>query len=483
MPADATTDLELLYEPAHVLAERIRRRELSPLELMDLCLARIEQVDPLINAFVALRADEARAEAQAMGDALARGEDPGPLAGLPLGVKDLEDAAGLPTTHGSVPWKDHMPEQDSTLVARLKAAGAIVLGKTNTPEWGWTAMTKNLLFGPTRNPWNPERTPGGSSGGSAAAVASGMVPLATASDGGGSIRIPACFCGLFGLKPTYGRIPEGPGEPMLRFSQTASKGAVTRSVRDTAMFLDSSVGYQWEDSDSLPHPGYSYVERLENLPRDLRIAWSPTLGYARVEPDVLAQQLQAVEAFRELGYTVEEIDDALPAHTARDRGLLAGIELYCWIYEEMDSRPDDFGRAMLADTKRCGDDLTAGRFARLHRRRHEANAALNRIFERYDLLLTPQLPIEAFGAKGPFPDQIDGQPIERATDAVAFTFPYNLSGLPAASVPAGESKNGLPVGLQIGAAKFRDDLVLQAAYAYEQARPWADRLPRETPGV
>src|SRR5580765_1518982 len=220
---------DLAFTPAHALAAAVRRRELSPVAVVEATLARIARVDPAINAFVALRADAALAEARALGERIARGEDPGPLAGVPFGVKDLEDLAGLPTTHGSVPFREHVAKRDSTQVARLRRAGAIAIGKTNAPEFGYTAFTKNRLFGVTRNPWNVARTPGGSSGGSAAAVAAGLVPLATASDGGGSVRIPACYVGAFGMKPTFGRIPRGPFD-FRDWIDTVSYGPLTRCV-------------------------------------------------------------------------------------------------------------------------------------------------------------------------------------------------------------------------------------------------------------
>src|SRR3990170_4347777 len=209
---------ELWFKPACELAEAIQAKELSPVELMEASLQRIDQVNPVLNAFIAMRPEEALADARATADRIARGEDAGPLAGLPFGVKELEDAEGFPSTHASVPFKDEYPERDSVQVERLKKAGAIVLGKTNAPEFGYTASTKNLLFGVSRNPWNPERTPGGSSGGASAAIASGMVPLATGSDGGGSIRIPACWTGCFGHKPSVQqagmRMEQPPSEPV-----------------------------------------------------------------------------------------------------------------------------------------------------------------------------------------------------------------------------------------------------------------------------
>src|SRR3990170_2019291 len=258
---------ELWFKPAWELASAIGAKELSPVELMEACLDRIDQVNPLLNAFIAMRREEALAEAGATADRIARGEAAGPLAGLPFGVKELEDAAGFPSTHASLPFKDNYPQRDSVQVERLKKAGGIMLGKTNSPEFGYTAFTKNLLFGVSRNPWNPERTPGGSSGGASAAIASGMVPLATGSDGGGSIRIPACWTGTFGLKPSFGRVPMGPFQ-MLGWVDASVFGPITRTVRDAAMYMDCVIGTSEKDPNSLPHPGYSYVDIVERLPKD-----------------------------------------------------------------------------------------------------------------------------------------------------------------------------------------------------------------------
>src|SRR5439155_22819553 len=268
----------LAFEPAHALAAAIRRGELAAVELMEATLERISWLNPTLNAFVALRAEEALADARALGERIARGDDPGPLAGLPFGVKDLEDVAGLPTTYGSVPFRTHVAARDSTQVARLRRAGAIPVGKTNTPEFGYTAFTKNRVFGVTRNPWNVSRTPGGSSGGSAAAIAGGLVPLATASDGGGSVRIPASYTGCFGMKPTFGRIPRGPFE-FRDWIDTVSYGPLTRTVGDAALFLDAVVGPDPRDPDSLAHPGYSYVERPESPPPRLRVALRAPPGH------------------------------------------------------------------------------------------------------------------------------------------------------------------------------------------------------------
>ncbi len=471
---------DLAFRPAWQLAEDVRHGRLSPTALVQSCLSRIDALNPTLNAFVALRRDDALEEAAALQRAIVAGKRLGPLAGLPVGVKDLEDVAGLPTTYGSVPFKDYRPVKDSVQVARLKAAGAIIVGKTNTPEFGYTALTKNLLFGVTRNPWNVERTPGGSSGGSSAAIASGMVPLVTASDGGGSIRIPACYVGAFGLKPTLGRIPVGPliaaPAPMLSWIDTVCYGPLTRTVRDAALFLDVVAGPDPADPETLPAPGISYVDTLEALPARLRIAVSPGLGYARVQHDVWREVEAAIDVFRRLGHRVEVIDDVFP-DLGVEWALVSAAENYGVLGEEtIERHRGDWGRAFYEGLQR-GKEIGPEFIARAQRKRAALHAVLARIFAEYALLLTPTLPTEAFRAAGPFPDAIDGVPITSALGAVAFTYPFNFSGHPAASVRAGFTDAGLPAGLQIVGPRFRDDLVLQASYAYEQVRPWNDHWP------
>ena len=304
-------DLDLDFAPAHELAALVRSRELSPVELMERSLARIEALNPSLNAFVQLDAEGALGEARALEQRLAGGEEAGPFAGLPLGVKDLENAAGFVTTRGSRLYRDNRVDFDDAHVARLKAAGAIVVGKTNTPEFGHIPFTDNELFGATRNPWNLERTPGGSSGGSSAALASGMVPLATASDGGGSIRIPACYTGLYGLKPSQGRTPIAP-RPMPTWLSISCYGPLTRCVRDAAIYLDVVAGPHPADPESLPAPDVSYAGTLEEPLPKLRIAFNETLGVTRVQRDVLREVRTAAEAFAAMGHEVEETHDTIP---------------------------------------------------------------------------------------------------------------------------------------------------------------------------
>ncbi len=460
---------ELHYLPAHELAGLIRKREVKPSELLESCLARIERLNPKLNAFVAMRAEEAMAEARALEEKIGRKQEVGQLAGLPLGVKDLEDAAGLPTSLGSLPFKNNRPEHDSVQVSRLRAAGAIVLGKTNAPEFGYTGFTKNLVFGVTRNPWNPDRTPGGSSGGSSAAMASGMVPLATGSDGGGSVRIPACYAGCYGLKPSFGRIPHEPMLGMQGWNDVSVLGPLTRTVRDAAMYMDAVVGYHPADPDSLPHPGISYQAVLERLPKKLRIAFHPDFNQL-IQRDVAREVAKAASTFKDLGHQVDEIDDEVP-QTSEAWMRLSGTQGLAMLHEYFEKYRDQFGRAFLSGTETAAR-ITWQHYGKAYRQRAAFNRWLEGIFARYDLLVTPTLPTEAFGAKGPPPSEINGTPLRDPLGAIVFTYPINLSGHPAASVRAGFTDAGLPCGLQIVAERHREDLVLQASYAYEQARPW-----------
>jgi len=458
------------------LSGLVRAGDISPRESVEAALARIDEVNPELNAFVHVCAERARDEARVQERALAAGESIGPLAGVPLGVKDLEDVEGLPTSFGSLAWRNYVAPRDSVQVSRLRAAGAIVVGKTNTPEFGYTGFTKNRVFGISRNPWNAERTPGGSSGGSAAAIAARMVPLATASDGGGSVRIPACFVGAFGLKPSFGRIPLGP-EPhhMLRWVDTVHQGPLTRSVRDAALFLDVAAGYHPADPNSLPAPSGSYLDCLQQpLPRHTRIAFSPDLGYARVDPQVRREVLAAVDVFARLGHEVEQISTVFP-DVGRGWAYASGAEVYAELAREVAGKEHELGKGFWSGTV-AASHLSVVETGDIQRERFALNEVLARLFDRYDLLLTPTLPTAAFAAEGPLPSIVDGQPLESPLHAVAFTYPFNFSGHPAASVRAGFTDNGLPVGLQIVAERHRDDLVLRAAAAYDNERPM-DRWP------
>jgi Asp-tRNA(Asn)/Glu-tRNA(Gln) amidotransferase A subunit family amidase len=464
------TDTSLVELPLHELTARVQAGEISPVEAVTASLDRIEALNPRINAFVHVCRDRALAEAAAQEKALLAGEPAGPLAGVPFGVKDLEDVAGLPTSHGSSAFAGKLAEVDSVHVARLRAAGAICVGKTNTPEFGYTAFTKNLPFGVTRNPWDLERTPGGSSGGSAAAIAARMVPMATASDGGGSVRIPACYVGAFGLKPSFGRVPIGDSAiRMLRWADTVHYGPLTRSIYDAALMLDVMAGPHPSDPDSLPAPLVPYEDCIEEeLPR-LRIAFSPDLGYARVDDEVMREVRSAVEVFRTLGHDVTEIATEFP-DVGRAWAYLAGSEVYAELASLVAGREHLLGRGFWQGTL-ATSELTPMQMGDIQRERFELNRVLWSLFDEYDLLLTPTLPTVAFGAAGPFPSEVGGEPAASPLGAIAFTYPFNMSGHPAATVRAGITASGLPAGLQIVAPRHRDDRVLQAACAYDRIRP------------
>ena len=464
---------DLLRLPLTDLVHRLGRRELSPVELMRVTLARIAATHEQLNAFVALRDESALlADARLAEARIARGEAR-PLEGVPLGVKDLEDACGLVTTHGSLPFKNNLAERDSLQVERLRAAGAIVVGKTNAPEFGWTAITKNLLFGETRNPWRLDRTPGGSSGGSSAAIAAGVVAMATASDGGGSVRLPATFTGCFGLKPSFGRIPHGPDALWVTID-TAGHGPLTRTVEDAALHLDVTVGEHPLDPSSLPHPGVSYRSVLRQLKPNCRIGFSPDLGYAVVQSDVAETVETAALVFQELGHSLEIVKGG-PPELGRDWGFANAFESAAKLHALLPEHEGEFGRQFIAGVKQ-GWQMTPERWAAAQRRREELNRWCADVFARYDLLLTPTAPYDPPPAKGPFPTELEGRRLALASVA-GFTIPFNLSWHPAATVRAGFSKAGLPVGLQIVGPRHRDDLVLQAAFAFEQARPWAHQWP------
>jgi aspartyl-tRNA(Asn)/glutamyl-tRNA(Gln) amidotransferase subunit A len=456
-------------------ADAVRRGETSALDVVEACLARIEAGNDALNAFVFLEPDGARARALEIDELVSKGHDPGPLAGVPFGVKDLEDCAGMPTSHGSLLFAERGPVGvDSVHVRRLRAAGAVPLGKTAAPEFGTLHFTKTKAFGVTRNPWDTERTPGGSSGGSAAAVASGMVPFCTASDGGGSTRIPASFSGLFGLKPSQGRIPLPHGTD----SQTAVVGALTTSVADSARHLAVTAGPDDHDRTSLPPAAVDYERAVDELDvSGLRVLWSADLGLAAVDPEV-----------REIAGSAAEALIAAAELRRVDRGVQFTDPVRVWLssgafdlWLSIDHRDDWPGRADdFTFYVRQGLEQTAERtvqsLAGSKKRRWQFEDEVADLFEDIDVLLTPTTAVPAFPAGGPPPAEIDGRAVDGAM-SVPFTMLANLCWNPAGSVPAGLTSDGLPVGLQIVCRRHRDDQVLRLARIFEQARPWPKRAP------
>jgi Asp-tRNA(Asn)/Glu-tRNA(Gln) amidotransferase A subunit family amidase len=465
---------ELLELTLVELTAALRARRASAVELVEAVLERIEETHDDLNAVVAMHDQpQLLAAARAADERILRGEAR-PLEGVPLGVKDLEDARGLITSQGSLPFKDHVAKRDSTQVARLRAAGAIVIGKTNAPEFGHAAITKNLVYGVTRNPWNLERTPGGSSGGSAAALVSGVLPLVTASDGGGSIRIPASFTGAFGLKPSFGRVARGPAERWTS-DDTACYGPLAKTVEDAALFLDQVVGPSSRDPKSLPHPGISYAEALaRGLSEGLRIAYSPDLGRAVVQSDIAQTVVDAARVFEKLGHGVEVIQGG-PPPVGQEWGLLSAFEMAAELHHLLPSHEESFGRGFLRGVK-AGWDMTPEILGKAGRARMQLSEWCAEVFSAFDLLITPTIPFDPPPAKGPYPSETEGRS-QPAWAIASFTIPFNLSWHPAATVRAGMSNAGLPVGMQIVGPLHRDDLVLQAAHAFERERPWHPNWP------
>ena len=464
---------EWLQRSVTELVAHLEARELSAEELMRATLARIEATQPSLNCFTSMRDEEVLlAEARKADGRIAAG-DARVLEGIPLGVKDLEDVEGMVTSYGSVPFKDNRASHDSIQTGRLRAAGAIVVGKTNAPEFGYTAISKNLLFGASCNPWNLDRTPGGSSGGSSAGIAGGVISLATASDGGGSVRIPASVTGCFGLKGSYGRIPTGP-HGLWVMDDTAVHGPLTRSVADAALHLDVAAGPHPLDPNSLPAVGFSYRECLDDLPSGLRAAFSPDLGYAVVQSDVAEVVENAAALLPELGIPLDRVEGG-PPEPGGAWGLSGSWELLAELHSLLPEQEEDFGRSFIQGVK-AGSRMNPERWGNMRRLRSAINSWCADFFERYDILLTPTVPYDAPPARGPFLAELEGRR-QPGANFGSFTMPFNLSWHPAATVRAGLSSAGLPVGLQIVGPRHRDDLVLQVARAFERHTGCFDTWP------
>jgi aspartyl-tRNA(Asn)/glutamyl-tRNA(Gln) amidotransferase subunit A len=449
----------------------IRSGELSAEDLTRQCLDAIERENGYLNAFVFIDKEHALASAKEVDRLVLDGHDDelGPLAGVPFGVKDLEDCAGMPTTRGSR-WFANGPSKtsDSIHVGRLRKAGAIPIGKTATPEFGAWAYTASPLLGVTRNPWDLTRTPGGSSGGSAAAVSNGMVPFATASDGGGSIRTPASFTGLVGLKCTYGRIPTF-GDTHV--AQNSVVGSLTTNVFDTALLLDVMAGPDDRDRTSLPWPNLSYVAAIDTVDlSSCRVSWSSDLGFAVVDPRVSALCHDAAHDFvAALGASLVELpitlDDYIATYvTIEGVDKFVGVDRDLWEnhLDDLDPRSAPGWSAMRERTLPWAAQIEATRRDLVHQ--------VAEVFDDVDFIVTPMSSMPPFAAEGPMPTEIAGVEVHGGM-SVVLAMLANLVNLPAISLPAG-LVDGLPVGLQVIAPRFREDLLLAAAARYETRRPW-----------
>ena len=464
---------EIIYMPAVEMATAIREKRLSPVEVVDAVLDRIDKLNPRLNAYCTLMAEGARRQAEEAENLVIKGEELRPLHGVPVSIKDLIFTKGVRTTFGSRIYENFIPDADNIVVERLKAAGAIVMGKTNTPEFGFMGVTDNHLFGPTRNPWNLDRHAGGSSGGAAAAVVAGMGPLAVGSDGGGSIRIPSSFCGAFGLKPSYGRVPRGPGLP--DWQTLSHTGPITRTVTDAALMMEAIAGRDDRDINSLPETRLEYLSFLGGDLKGLRVGWSPDLGYALVDPEVLAITTTALGVFESLGAGVEDAGLEL-GNQGRTFSIIWGVTIASEVADKLEKWRDMMNPQLVQMVER-GINVRAIDYAYAAQARKEFWSTIQPLFEKYDVLLTPATAVPAFDVSTYQVTEIAGIKGTPALDWTPFTYPFNFTGQPAASVPCGWTEEGLPVGLQIVGRRFADATVLKVAAAFERAAPWADKHP------
>lgn len=459
-------DVDFQRQSVVELAEAVRSGQVAARELAAHALARIESCNARLGAFVAVDGERAMQAASVVDESVAAGHDPGPLAGIPIGVKDLEDAAGFPTTHGSAALGPHTPATtDSVLVARLKAAGCVVVGKTNTPELGYKADTVNGLFSPTVNPWDVERSPGGSSGGTAAALAAGLVPLGTGSDGGGSIRIPAACCGLSGIKPSLGRVPTGGSEPP-DWHDLSTRGPMARRVADVVAALAVVVGPDPCDLRSLPRPEASWPAALHEpvLPR--RVGWSATLGYGEVDDEVRQACERGLALAAGPGVEVVAVDDVFgedpldtwftltAAYHLRSLAHVRDTDAWAKVDPLLAAQVDHAATLGALDMVRALDTC------------YRLNARLVELFHRIDVLVTPTTaglaPRRALGGQGEVNGRVD-------PNWVRFTYPFNLTRSPAASVCVGRGASGMPIGMQVVGPQHADLVVIRSAAAVEAA--------------
>ncbi len=452
---------------ASSLADAIRKGEIRAADALEASLDAIAQSK--LNAVTYVDADGARRRAEEIDRRVAAGEDPGPFAGVPILIKDVENVAGMPTTHGSVVYKDKIADRDGTSVARLRAAGAVITGKSTMSEFGLVAYTSTKLYGTTRNPWNLERTPAGSSGGSSAAVAGGLVPIASGGDGGGSIRIPAAFTGLVGMKGTFGRIPRGPGAK--NGPLTGHLGPLARSVRDVARWYDVTSGYDAHDPFSLPRiDGWEDGLGSRDL-RGLRVAVSPDMGIATLEPEVERVVTEAANALVDAA-DMKRVEVAIRLPDKVGGWANAGApSLYEDLKEFWPDCKDDLTYEIAYSMNWIAENYRIWHPVSVDRYRAALNAAMADLFEETDILLCATNPFEPYAAEGPMPSHVGDQRVGRQNNG-SLTIPGNISGYPAISVPAGLTKNQLPVGLQAYARRHEESLLLDLALIWERTRPW-----------
>ena len=454
------------------LSRQIRDRSISPVELTRDCLARIDKLNPTLNAFITVTADSALEQARRAEQEILRGEWRGPLHGIPIGLKDILDTAGVRTTAASALYKDRIPTEDAEVVRRLRAAGAIILGKQNLHEFAYGASSMISFFGEVHNPWDITRLTGGSSGGSAASVAAGLGFAAVGTDTAGSVRLPAAYCGVVGLKPTYGRL-SARGVVPLAWSYD-HVGPIANSVYDSALMLQVLAGYDTADPASIDAPVPDFVAAIaqhiaQPAPKLLRIGVPRAFFFDDLHPEVAGAIEKAIEIFRELHAEIREVK----LEVSTDRKL-ASAEAYAYHESFVASSPELYQPSTLARIQ-SGAKISASDALRASRDLQASRHAIRKTFDDVDVLLTPTVPIPpaVIADLREHPDNLRSQELIMLRN----TRPFNVWGIPAISVPCGFTKDGLPIGLQLAAAPWREDLVLQAAHAYEQATEWHKKRP------
>lgn len=466
---------DFFFKPAFQIIEMINRQEMAAQEITERFIERIEKINPIINAYCTTTFDLARQQAKEADIRAKKGGKVGLLNGAPTSIKDVLLIQGVRTTFGSKIFENYIPNTDSVAVKRLKDAGCVILGKTNTPEFGHKGVTDNLVFGVTKNPWDLGKTTGGSSGGATAAVVSGISPLAVGSDGGGSIRTPSSLTGCYGLKPTFGRVPRYPTAG-ISWATLSHFGPIVRYVEDAALMLDVMKGYHPADYFCLPDQDVSYVEGLKTIPKKMKVAYSMNLGFLKaLDPEVEENVLKGVHKFEKIDWTVE--DAKLKQRSPENDYMVlitSGLaheyrsKLKAW-RDQMDPSFVKFVEA--GERWSCMDAKTA------LLKRKEMFEYFAKLFETYDLLVTPTSAIPAFDLGVMNPSTVGTKSASPLT-WVGFTYPFNMTGLPAASIPCGWTKSGLPIGMQLIGKRLDELTVLQASKAFQEIAPWQDKRPK-----
>ncbi len=454
---------DIAFVSAHALIELYQKKQLSPVEATRFFLERVDALQPKLNAFCVVDRDGAMAAARASEERWRQGAPQGPLDGVPVTIKDLVLVRGVPTRRGSR-LVEAVPEaDDAPATARLREAGAIILGKTTTPEFGWKAIGDSPLTGITRNPWNPERTPGGSSAGAATACAAGIGPLHIGTDGAGSIRIPSAFSGIFGLKPSFGRVPAHPPSPMGLLSHV---GPMTRNVRDAALMLNVLAQPDPRDPYALPPENRDWRGGIDDGVRGWRIAYSPDLGYAKVDPDIAAAVADAARQFEALGAVVEQVGEIFPS--PREALLTLWRAGAVRVLSAFPADKHSLCDPGLVTVAAEGERVSGAEYVGADMARTELGRRMGEFHQRYDLLLTPMMPVPALPVGQ---DLNDPDTETNWVDWSPFSYPFNMTRQPAATVPCGLTAAGLPIGLQIVGPLYADDRVLRAARAFETTQP------------